>query len=174
MRLLLPPSETKRDGGAEGSALDLSLLGFPRLTAQRRRMLAAVRVLAQNRSTMATALKLGHTQLFEVDRNRALRHSALLPAIDRYTGVLYDALGADSLSDSARAFAIEHVTIRGIRSPPIGSRTTPAFPAFPLARPGEVRSPGSSARCRVSCSISGQRRTSHSALRLLARGSCGW
>ena len=112
MRLLLPPSETKRDGGAEGSALDLSLLGFPRLTAQRRRMLAAVRALAQNRSTMATALKLGRTQLFEVDRNRALRRSAVLPALDRYTGVLYEALGSDSLSDAARAFAVEHVTIQ--------------------------------------------------------------
>lgn len=112
MQLLLPPSETKRDGGAAGSALDLDLLGFPGLTAPRRRMLAAIRSLAQNRKTMAAALKLGPTQLFEIDRNRALRHSALLPAIDRYTGVLYDALGADSLSASARVFAAEHVTIQ--------------------------------------------------------------
>lgn len=112
MQLLLPPSETKRDGGAEGSALDLDLLGFPGLTAPRRRMLAAVRLLAQNRKTMAAALKLGPTQLFEVDRNRVLRHSETMPAIERYTGVLYDALDAVSLSPCARGFAAAHVTIQ--------------------------------------------------------------
>ena len=112
MQLLLPPSETKRDGGAEGSSLDLGLLSFPGLTAPRRRMLAAVRVLAQNRTRMASALKLGPTQLFEVDRNRALRRSETMPAIERYTGVLYDALDAASLSPSAREFAAAHVMIQ--------------------------------------------------------------
>lgn len=112
MHVLLPPSETKRDGGAEGSALELERLAFPRLNIQRRRMLAAVRSLAQNRKAMAAALKLGPTQLYEIDRNRILRHSAVLPAIDRYTGVLYDALEATSLSSPAREFASKHVVIQ--------------------------------------------------------------
>lgn len=34
-----------------------------------------------------------------------------MPAIDRYTGVLYDGLAAGELSDAARAFAREHVAI---------------------------------------------------------------
>lgn len=131
MQLLLPPSETKRDGGAEGSSLDLDLLSFPGLTAPRRRMLAAVRILAQNRTNMAAALKLGHTQLFEIDRNRALRHSAVAPAIDRYTGVLYDALDAASLSVAVRGFATEHVVIHSALFGLI--RTADPIPAYRLS-----------------------------------------
>src|SRR5690606_5399876 len=49
---------------------------------------------------------------FEVDRNRALRHSPVMAAMDRYTGVLYEALDAPSLSATARAFASHHVVIQ--------------------------------------------------------------
>lgn len=111
MLLLLPPSETKRDGGADDSALELDALGFPRLNPARRSMLAGLRSLSQNRRSAAAALKLGATQLFEVDRNRAVRRSPVMPAIDRYTGVLYDALDAASLPPVARDFAAEHVAI---------------------------------------------------------------
>lgn len=111
MWLLLPPSETKRDGGAEGSALDVAGLSFAELASSRRTVLAATRSLASNRTTMAAALGLGPTQLFEVERNRRLRQSPVLPALERYTGVLYDALDAPSLSDAARKFAAETVII---------------------------------------------------------------
>ena len=111
MWLLLPPSETKRDGGADGSALDLGALAFPELFSARRKVLAATRSLASNRSTMAKALGLGPTQLFEVARNRRLRQSPVLPALERYTGVLYDALDAASLSEPARRYAAETVII---------------------------------------------------------------
>jgi cytoplasmic iron level regulating protein YaaA (DUF328/UPF0246 family) len=109
--ILLPPSETKRDGGTDGSSLDLSLLSFPELTRPRRAVLAATRSLARNRAAMAAALRLGPTQLFEVARNRELGKSLLLPAIDRYTGVLFDALDAPTLSAEARAFAGRHLVI---------------------------------------------------------------
>ncbi len=111
MILLLPPSETKRDGGVEGSHLDLAALGFPQLAAPRRTALAALRKLSSNVATAAAALKLGPAQRFEIDRNRVVRSSAVLPAIERYTGVLYDGLDAATLSQAARAFADEHVVI---------------------------------------------------------------
>jgi uncharacterized protein len=60
---------------------------------------------------MAAALHLGPTQLFEVTRNRELGKSLLLPAIERYTGVLFDALDAPGLSAEARAFAGRHLVI---------------------------------------------------------------
>jgi hypothetical protein len=50
------------------------------------------------------ALKLGPTQRFEVDRNRAISTAQVMPAIDRYTGVLYDALDAATLDAGARSF----------------------------------------------------------------------
>lgn len=58
-----------------------------------------------------TALKLGATQLGEIERNRALTRSPTMAALDRYTGVLFDGLDAESLSASDRAFAQEHVVI---------------------------------------------------------------
>jgi cytoplasmic iron level regulating protein YaaA (DUF328/UPF0246 family) len=60
---------------------------------------------------MAAALHLGPTQLFEVTRNRELGKSRLLPAIERYTGVLFDGLEVPSLSADARAFAARHLVI---------------------------------------------------------------
>ena len=91
MILLLPPSESKRDGGIEGSHLDLAALGFPQLAAPRRTALAALRKLSSNVAAASAALRLGPAQRFEVDRNRVVRSSSVLPAIERYTGVLYEA-----------------------------------------------------------------------------------
>lgn len=111
MHILLPPSESKRDGGAAGQALDLAALGFPSLNPARRRVLAEVRRLCTNRAAAASALGLSEQQYFEIDRNRTLRRSPVRPALDRYTGVLYDALGAGALDDAARDFAGRHLLI---------------------------------------------------------------
>lgn len=111
MLILLPPSETKREGGAEGSRLQLAALGFPALTAPRRAALAALHELSADPAAAAVALKLGPTQLGEVARNRRLRRAPVLPSIDRYDGVLYDALDAPALDDGARAFAHERLAI---------------------------------------------------------------
>ncbi|BDZ44207.1 peroxide stress protein YaaA [Naasia aerilata] len=62
----------------------------------------AVRALAKDPDAMAAALKLGPRQRTEIERNRALTTSATLPTIDRYTGVLYDALDAATLPAAAR------------------------------------------------------------------------
>lgn len=111
MLLLLPPSETKRDGGDPAARLDLARLSHRNLTATRRSVLAATRSLSGNLRTMSDALRLGPSQHFELLRNRELRTSPTLPAIERYTGVLYDALDVPSLDAAARAFVGEHVLI---------------------------------------------------------------
>lgn len=111
MLLILPPSETKRDGGIEGSRLDLAQLGFPSLTPQREAAIAALGTLSKSVERSTSALKLGRTQRFEIDRNRALLSSPITAAIDRYTGVIYDALDAATLSAPARAFADGHLAI---------------------------------------------------------------
>ncbi|MCU1584498.1 MAG: peroxide stress protein YaaA [Microbacteriaceae bacterium] len=111
MLLLLPPSETKRHGGVDGTALDLSLLSHPSLTGQRRVVLSATRKLSRNLAAMSAALRLGPGQRDELIRNRELRSSATLPAIERYTGVLYDALDAPTLSVDAREFARHSIQI---------------------------------------------------------------
>jgi uncharacterized protein len=116
--LLLPPSETKRDGGVPGSSLDLADLSFPSLTKSRRGALAGLRSVSKSLATSLTALKLGPTQRFEIDRNRAISTSPVMPAIERYTGVLYDALGVESMDAEARAFlggvAVVHSALFGL------------------------------------------------------------
>lgn len=111
MLILLPPSETKREGGALGSVLVPAQLSFPELAAARRSVAAELRSLARNLKTMAAALKLGASQHQELLRNRALGAAPTLPAMDRYTGVLYDGLAAATLPGEARAFAAEHLVI---------------------------------------------------------------
>lgn len=111
MLILLPPSETKRDGGDAGAPLDLGALSFPALTRQRRAALAGLRAVSRTIDGSMSALKLGTTQRFEIDRNRSISKSATMPAVDRYTGVLYDALDVASLDTAAREFVDAHVII---------------------------------------------------------------
>jgi cytoplasmic iron level regulating protein YaaA (DUF328/UPF0246 family) len=101
--LLLPPSETKRDGGLPGSKLDLAALSFPSLTRPRRQALAGLRSVSGSLAASSAALKLGPTQRFEIERNRTISRSPTMPAIERYTGVLFDALGVETLDAPARA-----------------------------------------------------------------------
>lgn len=110
MLILLPPSETKRDGGT-GAPLDLSALSFPALTAARTQALTAVEVLSRDLATAVGMLRLGPASAAEAAKNRVLTTSPTLPAIDRYDGVLFDELDAGSLPEAARRFAGEHVAI---------------------------------------------------------------
>ena len=111
MLVLLPPSETKRTGGPEGTRLDYAALSWQELTKPRAAAVEAVRKVSRNLVTATSALKLGGTQSEEVLRNRVILTSPVLPAIDRYEGVLYEGLDAGSLTSEQRAFAGRHVAI---------------------------------------------------------------
>ena len=138
MLLLLPPSETKRDGGDETRVLDLGALSFPELTPQRRAVIAATRRLARNLSTMASALKLGPSQQFELIRNRTLGRSPVMAALERYTGVLYDALDVATVGAQARAFASATVVIHSALFGLLGADDP--IPAYRLSH--DSRMPG--------------------------------
>lgn len=111
MLVLLPPSESKRNGGIAGSSLDLAALSFDELTPQRRAVLAGLRRLSANRAESLRALGLSAAGASEVDRNRSVRTSPAAPAMERYTGVLFDALDWGSVEDASRSFAYRHVVI---------------------------------------------------------------
>ena len=98
--VLLPPSETKRSGG-DGPALRLDALSFPALAPVRAELVDELVALAADPSACRRALGLSASQDHEIDRNAALRDTPALPAINRYTGVLYDALDVESLSGAA-------------------------------------------------------------------------
>ncbi|GAA3597026.1 peroxide stress protein YaaA [Klugiella xanthotipulae] len=73
--------------------------------------MSAVTELAADRDECIRVLKLGPQQHAEVDRNRSLASSPTMLALDRYTGVLYDAIDSDDLTVEQRVFAAEHVFI---------------------------------------------------------------
>jgi cytoplasmic iron level regulating protein YaaA (DUF328/UPF0246 family) len=111
MIVLLPPSETKRDGGDPGTVLDTSLFGFPELASPRRDVVKALATLSSNLRASTGALSLGPTQRSQIERNRTVASSPTMAAIERYTGVLYDGLEVTSLDSLARDWVNRHVVI---------------------------------------------------------------
>ena len=137
MFVLLPPSETKRDGGAAGS-LELASLRFPHLAGERRSVLDAVAELSLDVAAASAALGLGPTQAAEIDRNRGIPSAPVMPAIERYTGVLYDGLEAAQLTAGERAWVDRHVLINSALFGLIGAGD--AIPAYRLSH--DSRLPG--------------------------------
>lgn len=111
MLILLPPSETKRDGG-EAVPLALDALGFPALTLTRAGVVDDTVALSATPETAARALKLGPTQTHEIERNSRLRTATTMPALLRYTGVLFDALDASTLTAEQWEFAARSVAVQ--------------------------------------------------------------
>ena len=95
MLIVLPPSETKAPGG-EMDGIDVS---FPDLDPVRAEIMDDLAALSVD--DMMTALKLPATKRDEAAENLELRTAPVMPAIYRYTGVLYDALDASSLPSSS-------------------------------------------------------------------------
>lgn len=141
MRVLLPPSETKRDGG-DARSVDFSGLSFAELTKTRRDLVTAVVSLARDEARCLSALKLGPKLAFEVERNRSLLTGPTLAAIDRYTGVLFDGLSASTLSAPGRRAILANVVIQSALWGPIAAGD--AIPAYRLSHnsslPGRKRS----------------------------------
>ena len=135
--VLLPPSETKSDGGAD-VPLDLAELSLPSLTATREVLADALVALAADLEASQAALGLGPKQAHEIERNAKLWSSPTRPALERYTGVLFDALDAPSLTRAQRAKALARL---GIGSALFGVvRAGDPIPAYRLS--GNSKLPG--------------------------------
>jgi cytoplasmic iron level regulating protein YaaA (DUF328/UPF0246 family) len=98
---LLPPSETKAPGG-DGPPMDLDALAFPDLTPVRRKLAEALVDLAADVPGSLRVLGLSPRQEDEVARNATLWSARTLPALERYTGVLYDALDVGGFTKAQR------------------------------------------------------------------------
>ena len=144
MLILLPPSETKRAGGRR-RPLDLEGLAFPALAPQREVVIDALVMLSADEDAAARILRLGATQRGEVAVNSELRTAPTMAAIDRYTGVLFDALDAASLDPTARRWLGRHALVHSAPFGPVG-----ALDAIPSYRLGaSVSLPGLPALTRV-------------------------
>ncbi len=130
MRVLLPPSETKRSGGRP-APLDPGRLALPSLASRREEVIDALVALAADEDEAARLLKLSARQRGEIAHNRTLRAGPTLPAVDRYTGVLFDALDAASLDASARRWLGDRVLIHSAPFGPVGALDP--IPAYRLS-----------------------------------------
>ncbi|WP_234353662.1 YaaA family protein [Gordonia iterans] len=137
MLVILPPSETKSDGG-RGAALQWETLCLPELNPVRRRVADALVELSSDLDASQRALGLGKAQLAEVDRNADLFESPTRPAIERYTGVLYDALDYGGMTRASKTKAADRVLIGSALFGVV--RATDHIPAYRLS--GGSRLPG--------------------------------
>lgn len=93
MLIVLPPSETKAPGGVN----DPMELSFPELEGIRNSLIDALA------HTPIEDMDAPASKRHEAEENHSLREAPVMPAIHRYTGVLYDALDAASLPDTAHS-----------------------------------------------------------------------
>ena len=109
MLVLLPPSETKAYGES-GPPLDLSALSYPPLTRTRRALLAdLVRVAKKETAALQEALQVSSRD--EVLKDRDLKRAPTLPALELYTGIVYDNLSYATLPPAARERADESLVV---------------------------------------------------------------
>jgi uncharacterized protein len=121
--ILLPPSEGK-EAPRRGKPLDLDTLAFAGLGPTRKRILEAlVDLCSGDPDPAAQTLGIGTTQRDLLDLNTQLWSSPTARADRVYTGVLYDALDAASLSPAAKRRA--------------GTRLTVTSALFGLVRPAD-------------------------------------
>lgn len=111
MLVLLPPSETKRPGGG-GVFEAASLREDAILGPARSRVRAALEALSGDPKAAAGPLKLGKKNRGELAHNLVLGSSGVMPAIERYTGVLYDALAVADMSEHERAWVDAHILVQ--------------------------------------------------------------
>ena len=101
--ILLPPSEGKLAGGS-GPKWSAGSCSFPSLDRTRRKVMSAlVTAMKEPEASRSKLLGVkGVALAAATTENLAVRRSGTMPAIDRYIGVLYDALDAAGLSKRAR------------------------------------------------------------------------
>src|SRR5690606_32448646 len=95
---------------------------------------------------------------FEVERNRAIRRSPVLPAIERYSGVLFDGLDWATAEDASRDFAFRHVAIHSALFGLVGAGD--AIPAYRLSHNSRLEVRGGSLKAQWRGPIAGALATS--------------
>ncbi|UJL27448.1 peroxide stress protein YaaA [Mycolicibacterium vanbaalenii] len=89
----------------------MDAMSFALLRDTREELVGELAELAADRPASRKALGISASQDAEIDRNAALRTAPTLPAIHRYTGVLYDALDVESLHGAAAGRARSRLAV---------------------------------------------------------------
>ncbi|MBM6589823.1 peroxide stress protein YaaA [Brevibacterium sp. RIT803] len=114
VKILLPPSEGKTPANS-GSPLDLQGLSAPDLNPQRKKVLSALQRVSKRKDAL-DQLGVGASLSADVERNVSLETIPCAPALQTYSGVLYEAMGApelvaDAMADETRAQRLRNVHV---------------------------------------------------------------
>lgn len=139
MRIVLPPSETKRHGGAAESRVTWENLAVPELHDVRSALVAEVVKLSSDPKRACAVLGISGKNLDYLEDNRNLLSASVMPALTRYTGVVYDALGLDSLSPAEREWANSRVWVFSALWGPL--RGSDLIPRYRLSWDSKLPSP---------------------------------
>jgi cytoplasmic iron level regulating protein YaaA (DUF328/UPF0246 family) len=109
--ILLPPSEGKAPGGS-GAPLDLDALSFSELNKTREQLIKSVGQLSGKPRVAQKVLGVKGVALetFRAD-NAAVNEAPTLPAIERYTGVMFDAIDYKSMDESSKSSFAQNTLI---------------------------------------------------------------
>ncbi|GAA4603058.1 cytoplasmic iron level regulating protein YaaA (DUF328/UPF0246 family) [Actinoplanes octamycinicus] len=115
MLILLPPSEGKTPA-TTGDPVDHATLWLPQLGPARSRVQSRLVALCKRTSARSVAdslsvLGLSDGQRGELARNAELPVAPAAPAVEVYTGVLYEALDAGTLDEAARKWLFETAVV---------------------------------------------------------------
>lgn len=111
MLLLLPPSETKRQGGSN-LTIEQVHLSYGQLNDARDLVLEDLLKLCKNKTKAAKALKLSTKQLGDIDFNLGIKSAPTLPAFERYEGTLYKAIRTSSFTSHEVEQMRKHVLMQ--------------------------------------------------------------
>lgn len=113
--ILIPPSEGKASGG-DGPPLDIDSLSFAALNPTRLRIAKGLAQISGRPRSSKKLLGVKGAALEKANaENASLEESPILPAIGRYTGVMYDSISFQSLDRTAReAFDRSVVIMSGL------------------------------------------------------------
>lgn len=109
MLILLPPSEGKTPA-SNGPAIEWESLSFPELNPARAKVLEALGTVSAHEDALAL-LGVGASLRDDVERNTRLHAEPAAPAHQVYSGVLYDALGYNSMTPAQRRKATESILV---------------------------------------------------------------
>jgi cytoplasmic iron level regulating protein YaaA (DUF328/UPF0246 family) len=143
MRIVLPPSETKQPGGVD-KTLAWDSLVLPQVGDVRRGIATDLVALCGDEVAASKALGLGTKGAEWIQANRELESAPVMPALTRYTGVLFDALDYGSLDKDAQSRADQTVWLFSALFGPL--RATDLIPRYRLSFDSKL--PGESLKSR--------------------------
>lgn len=111
MLILLPPSETKRSGGV-GISIDKSAIIWAALDPARDRLIAEISKICSDPALAKKVFKLGPKSVGDLEANKQLMSAPTMAAIERYAGVVYDAIDYPTLSEVAKQRVQERLFIQ--------------------------------------------------------------